>query len=153
MSLLRCHSTAFQFGQDGSVLEVHEEKILCPKKIASVLALWCQRRGFVTLGKVSWLSFPAVLFPSGKAEEAQACCTCLCESMCVQHLLPLVCIMVKMFSSSLCLRWLLLTISSVFSQLLALARAAFSSLVGSDTALVFELLSPYLPCWMEQLRL
>lgn len=71
---------------------------------------------------------PSYFLPRGKAEEAQACCVFFVRVWtCVQYLLPLVCNMPKMFSSpSLCLQWLLLTISSVFSSpLSALALAAF----------------------------
>jgi len=123
MSVLRCHSTAFQCGQEGSVLEVHEEKILCLKRTASVLALWCWRGEALRLGKVSWLSFPPALFPVERERKPRLECVC----MSVQHQLPLVCVTLKMFASpSLCLQWFLLTISSVYSSpLSALTHAAF----------------------------
>lgn len=84
MSLLRCHSTAFQCGQDGSVLEVHEEKILCPERMASVLPLWCWRREVLRLGEVSCLSFPATFFPVERRRKPRpaACFLCVCGRVC-----------------------------------------------------------------------
>lgn len=41
----QCHSSVFQYGQEGSVLEVPEEKILCPEKIVSVVL---KKGGFMT---------------------------------------------------------------------------------------------------------
>lgn len=125
MSLRRCHSTAFQCGQDGSVLEVHEEKILCLKRIALVLALQYWRREVLRLGSPG---YPSQLLSSPvERQRKPRPAACVCTRMHVQHLLPLVCIMLKMFSSpSLCLQWLLPTLSSVFSSpLSALAHAAF----------------------------
>lgn len=92
MSLLRCHSSVFQHGQDGSVLEVHEEKILCPEKIVSVLALWCWRREVLRLEKVSWLSSPVER--QRRARPGLYVCNTYLHSM------------LKMFLS-LCLQWVL----------------------------------------------
>lgn len=69
-----CWDAAAQYGQDGSLLEIHVEKISCPSKTASVAALQCWRRKVLSLGKVSWL----LSSPRGKAGEAQACCVHLC---------------------------------------------------------------------------
>lgn len=69
-----CWVAASQYGQDGSLLEIHVEKISCPSKAASVMALQCWRRKVLSLGKVSWL----LSSPRGKAGEAQACCVHLC---------------------------------------------------------------------------
>lgn len=71
MSLLRCHSTAFQCGQDGSALDVYE-KILCPERPVSVLAFWCWRREFLRCSGC----------PS-HCSLSQACCLCLCACACV----------------------------------------------------------------------
>lgn len=92
MSLLRCHSSVFQYGQDGSVLEVHDEKILCPEKIVSVLALWCWRREVLRLEKVSWL--PSPVERQRRARPGLYVCNTSFYSM------------LKMFLS-LCLQWVL----------------------------------------------
>lgn len=69
-----CWDAASQYGQDGSLLEIHVEKISRPSKTASVAALQCWRRKVLSLGKVSWL----LSSTRGKAGEAQACCVHLC---------------------------------------------------------------------------
>lgn len=97
--------------------------------------------GGVKAGKVSWL-----FFRGGKAEEAQVCSVCLC----VQHRLPLVCITLKMFSSPVCLQWLLPATSSVLSSTLsALAHAAFLLCLVQTWLYSFGLPFPLFPCWME----
>lgn len=139
MSLLRCHSTAFQCGQDGSVLEVHEEKILCPERMASVLPLRYWRREVLRLGKVSCLSFPAAFFPMERRRKPRpAACFCACadvratptatglqyaKNVFLSFSLPTVALADNLFC-------LLLTVISP-------GACCFSSLLGSDMALLF----------------
>lgn len=71
MSLLRCHSSVFQYGWDGSVLDVPEEKVLCPEKPVRVSAVCCWRKKALGLEKVSCLS------PQSKARPGLCeCSTC-----------------------------------------------------------------------------
>lgn len=71
MSLLRCHSSVFQYGWDGSVLDVPEEKVLCPEKPVRVSGVCCWRKKALGLEKVSCLS------PQSKARPGLCeCSTC-----------------------------------------------------------------------------
>lgn len=141
MSVLRCCSRALQCGRDGSVSEVHEEKILCPKGTASALALLCWRREVLRLGRC-----PGCSSVVGRQRKPRsALCVCVCNTDCHWFAITL-----KMFSSPVCLQWLLPATSSVLSSTLsALAHAAFLLCLVQTWLYSFGLPFPLFPCWME----
>lgn len=83
----------FQYRQDGSVLEVHKEKMLCPEKIVSVSASWCWKREVLRLERVPCLFSPV----EDRGRPGQAC---VCATPTPLHAK-------NVFVPSLCLQWVL----------------------------------------------
>lgn len=129
MSVLRCCSRALQCGRDGSVSEVHEEKILCPKGTASALALLCWRRGVIRLGRC-----PGCSSVVGRQRKPRsALCVCVCATPTATGLHHAKNVFVSCLPAVAPANHLFCLVFNVISP----SPCCFSSLFGSDMALLF----------------